>query len=265
MPPDSLPKNLARLQSDMLDWLLKGKGALGQAVVSHPPMTTETRLGIYANAYRARLTEALQENYPALHTLLGDERFYTLCEQYIDHTPAHHFSIRYFGDRLAALLSQKPEYRFQPVVAEMARFEWALRAAFDAADTAPTSREQLQEIPPESWPGVNLQAIPAMQILELQWNVPGLWQAIDEENEPVPAERLEQAIPWLIWRQDLRVYFRSLAEDEAWALAQLDRGLEFTGLCEGLTQWHDSQQAAQRSAELMLSWVDAGIIVLTSS
>ena len=48
----------------------------------------EGGFSIYANAYRARLTDALRDNYPILLLALGDEMFLELALSYIGEQPS---------------------------------------------------------------------------------------------------------------------------------------------------------------------------------
>jgi hypothetical protein len=114
------------------------------------------RFGIYADAYLLRLLEAVKTDYPALHTLAVDELLERIGRDYIDACPSTHFSIRYFGRHLSAFIDETPSYREIPVLAEMARLEWLLTLAFDAADSSTLDEATLSALPMESWPGMHL-------------------------------------------------------------------------------------------------------------
>jgi hypothetical protein len=58
---------LAELQHQLQRDLLGGESTIAGAIVDAPPLPVQARLGIYRNAYRARLIEALDEVYPILH------------------------------------------------------------------------------------------------------------------------------------------------------------------------------------------------------
>jgi len=53
-----------------------------------PPLSVADRLGIYRNAYRVRLIEALDDTYPVLHALLGDEVFIALSWEFVADHPS---------------------------------------------------------------------------------------------------------------------------------------------------------------------------------
>ena len=97
--------------------------------------------------------------------------------------------MRYFGDQLSPFLSQERRYNKTPVLAEMAQFEWALRAAFDAADQRPITLAALQEIPIEQWGEMRFSLHDSVHRLNLEWNVSTLWLAIENEAEAIPAEK----------------------------------------------------------------------------
>ncbi|MEZ5536324.1 MAG: DNA-binding domain-containing protein [Thiolinea sp.] len=261
--PDNDPAttpSLAGLQQDFLRYLQYEQRDIEPVILSTERVSADLRLRIYANAYWSRLSEALQENFPALHTLLGDDDFHELAESYIRRYPSQHFSLRYFGDRLTELL-QQPPYAGQSVLAEMARFEWAVWAAFDAADVVPATLEDIQSVPPEQWGDLVFELHPSCQLLELKWNVPVLWQAMADEAEPIAPEQGE-ATNWLIWRQGLGTYFRTAEADEAWALSRLQQGSSFAALCEGLGEWVGVDHAVTRVVGFLQTWLNDGVVCL---
>lgn len=251
---------LADLQQDFLHYLQHEQCGIEQMILSTEQVSADLRLRIYSNAYWSRLTEALQENFPALHTLLGDDDFYQLAETYIRRYPSRHFSLRYFGDRLTDLLREAP-YAEQGVLAEMAQFEWAVWAAFDAEDTVPASLGDIQSVLPNQWGELVFVLHPSCGLLQLNWNVPQLWQAITNEAEPMALQQ-GVATGWLVWRQGLGTYFRALEADEAWLLASLQRDNSFAALCEGIGQWTEPEQATGRVVELLQVWLADGVVCL---
>lgn len=253
-------ENLKTLQSRMLAWLQQGDPLIKQAVTGTEKVPAEVRLDIYANAYRYRLIEALQETFPALHTLMGDEDFFGLGSQYLDHYPSNHFSLRYFGHQLHDFLKQNEQWRTQPLLTEMAQFEWLLRAAFDAADTESLTLEALQSINPEQWPELGFRFHPSLQRIDMRFNIPQLWQAIEQQQPPIEFIENDYPLAWLIWRKELRTCYRSLDVDEAWALDSILAGQSFAEICSGVCEWVDEQYAAPRVAGFIQSWIQDNLL-----
>ncbi len=251
---------LARLQEGFFRCLVDGDRAFEESILGTERVGAALRLNIYSNAYRLRLLEALADAYPSVHTLLGDERFQALGLAYVDAWPSQHFSIRWFGHRLSRFLAESPDYRDTPVLAEMAAFEWALRDAFDAADTPVLDLDGLRRIEPEAWAGLGMRFHPSMRRLDLAWNVPQLWSAIDSGDSPTAPACHDYPIGWVIWRRGLQTYFRSLDVDEAHALDAGANGETFGVICDGLTEWVDELNAPQRAAGMVSRWAEDGLI-----
>lgn len=220
----------------------------------------ETRLGVYLEAYRLRLEEVLQGDYPKLHALLGDETFAGLCRDYIAAHPSRHFSVRWFGRHLPGYLEAHAPWNGLPQLAELARFEWTLTEVFDAADAPLIDESTLAALPPEQWPGLRLVLHPSVRRLELSWNVVPVWQALEREETPPEAEQSEYPVSWVLWRRDLKNWFQSLPVEAAWALDRFAEGADFATVCDGLTEWIDPAHVPLRAASLLKEWVSMGLV-----
>lgn len=248
--------SLSKLQSEFQSFLLGRGGDIERLTVGSEELPARQRLGIYADAYRLRLLEALGEDYPGVHGMIGDDAFEALGTAYIDACPSDHPSVRWFGRRLPAFLRDTPPYSEQPVLAEMACFEWAQGEVIDAADSPAAGAADLGALAPETWPGMRIEFQNAVRRLDLAWNVPVLWQAVDEEHESPPApESSDPPVGWLLWRRDLKVHWRSLDPDERYALDAAREGLTFGEICEGLLARTHDDQVPLRAAGYLKRWL----------
>jgi len=255
---------LPDIQEAFQRFLLQGDSEIVSQVVGTQRVPVETRLGIYGDAYRSRLIEALQSSFPILAELLGEADFHTLASKYVTAHESTFFSIRYYGDQLAEFLASDADYAKAPLLAELAKWEWAMAAAFDAADTEPIDTDALARVAPEDWAGLRFDWSPSVQILDLEWNVPDIWKAVTEEQEQRPEPSLEPA-RWLIWRRDLQIYFRRLAPEEAAAIAASMESQTFGELCVVLCEHLDESEAARHAAGFLRGWVQSGLIVNASA
>jgi hypothetical protein len=252
---------LERVQGDFQDYLLRGSDAVQQHVVGTERVPVATRLAIYGGAYRSRLADALESNFPALARLLGETDFQRLASDYVRTHESPFFSIRYYGDGLTQFLATHEEYVAAPVLAELARWEWAMTTTFDAPDAAPISHQTLARLRPPQWVGLRFEWHPSVQRLALAWNVPQLWQALTDEVERPPVELAARPVQWLLWRRDLTTCFRSLPQTEAAVLDAARSGWPFAELCELLCDEVGENEAPAAAATLLRGWVDAGLIV----
>ncbi len=244
---------LAVLQRDLQRHVISGDAAIADAVNGTLAVPVATRLSVYANAYRVRLTDALAANMPQLRLLLGEAEFGTVAGRYIDEYPSQFASIRWFGDHLAQVLAQS--HAAQPWVAELAAWEWALAASFDAPDAPTIGVEALASVAPGDWAELHLEFHPSVQYLELATNAQALFKALSGE-QPLPQPAiLERPQPWLLWRQDLKTQYRSLLPDEVAALAVVRGGGTFGAMCEVLCESHDAEEVPLVAAGMLKRWL----------
>ena len=251
---------LADLQQQFQGYVLHGEQGVVDRIAGGERVDPQQRLRIYFDAYRLRLVEALATDYEALRALMGDEPFKTACRAYVEATPSVLRNVRWYGAGLPEFLRATPPWAEQPVLHELALFEWTLTLAFDAADHAVVRFEELASLPQQAWPALGLVLHPSARLLELRTNATALRKATDA-GEPLPGAVLADAPKtWLIWRKELTACFRSLSETESWALAAVRDGANFTQLCEGLCRWLSAEEAAPRAAVLLRQWVNDELI-----
>jgi hypothetical protein len=229
----SAPNSLQAIQSAFQSYILGARG--GQV----PPITAAVReqfglgaaerLAIYHRAYRARLREALCEAYDKTWSYIGDDMFAELADSYLAACPSPHNNLRWYGGSLADhALQVFPDY---PFIAELARLEWSLGLAFDAADLPPLTRASLALVAPEAWGGLGFRLHPSARILAMDWNAVALWQAMAAGEEAPEPVRFSESAHWLVWRQSGQPHFRSLPALEAQALQAIAGGLPFGEMC----------------------------------
>jgi Putative DNA-binding domain len=219
-------------------------------------------LRIYRQAYPARLIAALRDNFGVLPRVLGDAAFDTLALAYIDAHPSRHPSIRWFGDRLPAFMAAHDDLVPHPAIVDLARMEWALRAAFDAADAAAADVATLAALPAEDWPALVFEPLPSVQLLALDWSVEPVWRALqdtDPGDAPDLPEPQAHAHGLLVWRQGLETRWRSLAEAPARLLRGALQGDTFGALCATAVDEVGDAQAALHAARALRGWLDDGL------
>lgn len=251
---------LRRIQRELQAYLLGAPNAAAAHVAEAGNLGAVARLQIYADAYRLRLREALEADFPALRAWLGAGRFAEAAERYIAAHPSTHYSLRWFGRHLPRFLAEAPPFAETPLLAELAQFEWALGTAGDAPDEPVLSRAALARLAPAEWPSLRLEAHPSVVRLDLLWNAPAVRQAT-EAAAPLPAPRRgARTTAWIVWRQDYHTYFRSLDADEAQAFDALCRGDTFAAICAGLSQYGGDAGVPARAAALLERWIGEGLV-----
>lgn len=233
--------------------------ALQASLIGSPSLSVEQGLRIYHHAYRARLLGVMREDFPAVHYWLGDDDFALLVQAYLEAHPSQHFSLRWLGERFAGYIGQHYEAAVAAPLVELAQLEWAFTLAFDAPPGAPLSLEQMAQLAPTEWPGLQVQLLPCVQRVPLHYNSVALWQAAKAEGEFPPSAPLAVPALCLVWRQQQVCHYRSLAHDEASALLGMcAAGWSFAELCEQLAA--QGEQAPLLAAGWLKQWISDGLL-----
>ncbi len=217
------------------------------------------RLEIYANAYFYRILERLTEDFPALARTLGEAWFNDLVTAYLMACPPRHPSLRFAGDRLANFLADDPRADpFRPRfawAADLARLEWAILDAFDAADAATSDRQSLARIPPHAWGDLVFRFQPGLQLLALNWPVRAVRSTVDEGQAPDLDSLARQSIRVVVWRADDRVFHREIDSDEASLLEPARAGETFGRQCARLADRVGDDRAPALAVEMIARWL----------
>ena len=254
-------KSLSNLQHDFLcDLLEDGAHSVLPAISPTGSARPDKQLAIYANSYRQRLNEVLRLDYPGLLKLLGNDAFEAVADTYITAYPSRYHSLRDFGTWLPVFMSNQQEYRDIPACVEMANFEWHLGLAFDASDDPLVTIETMNNIPNSSWPGLRFAFHNSVQEIEFSWNTPELWQACKTDTSLPDTKSCTPPVSCLIWRQNLKVQFRSLETDEKVLFNSAKEGNTFEEMCKVLSTFVAPENVPFRAASLLKRWVSDGLI-----
>jgi Putative DNA-binding domain len=202
-------------------------------------LTSFERLEIYNRQYWFRVIAAVSEDFPALHVVLGEEKFDSLVLAYLRENPSTSFSLRNLGARLPAWLASYPDLggSQHALAVDVARLEWAYIEAFDGASVVPLGWADFADLGTDS----TLRLQPHLQLLDLQYPVDELVLAvrkltpeIDIVSNAVSARRQtsDVALPEVtrssvylaVHRFEDSVYYRRIDREEFLLLADLRDG-----------------------------------------
>lgn len=255
---------LQRTEQAFQDGLLGRSRDILAAVRGNVRESAETMFGVYRNAYWARLVEALGNDFPGLRALMGDADFDRMARAYIAQHPSRHPSIRWAGRHLAEFLSAEAPYRDEPLFADMARFDWALAFAFDAADAPAAGLADLAGVPPEFWGSIRLAFHPTLDAFRIATPVDEVRPRLLEDAgiKLDRAARCARAI--MAWRIEHDVKFRAIDLLEFSALQAMQSGATFGDLCELVAAEVDPETAPLRAAQILQGWLEWGIVATVS-
>lgn len=252
--------SLAELQSALQDYLLDQPNNIAAMTLETEQFSRQERLAIYHDAYQLRLLEVLQNDYPALQLMLGEEAFTRLMLEYIAQHPSRHSSLRWMGEKLAAFLRTHPQWQTRSDLWELAEFEWAQGKAFDAEDAEPATMAKLRSLDHSHWPHLRLRFQAALQIPTYVNNTPALWHSLINSKTAIAKETTATAQHWLLWRHNLQVLYRPLDPAEAWSLQAFLHGQNFSEVCTGLCEWFAEDQVPLKAVQYLQQWLQDGLI-----
>lgn len=243
----------------------RAKRRLENLIRSDESLDASGRLGIYANAYFSRILGVLRADYPAVVGMIGDVGFNDLVTSYLLVEPSRSPSLRYAGLRLADFLSNhdamaRTRERW-PEAGDLAAFEWARIDVFDAADGPVLGRELVSRLAPEEFAELFLCLGEWVRLRAFAHPVLQLWRA--GTNGEIPEfQGTSGEAHVVIWRQDEKVFHRSLDALEEAALAKLSLGSRFDDLCEWAAIELGDEAAPGQAATWLERWLSDGLLVV---
>lgn len=221
-------------------------------VNGHNDHDRAVRVGVYAHAYIARLTEVLAEDYPRVAASLGDEGFSQLVRDYVASHPSRNPSVRHLGKSLPGFIAGSPAYA--PWLCDLARLECARVEVFDAPDSQRIGVSDLTAVDAEDWPSMRFELINALQLVHSEWPLAQLWNdELADAIEPSPS-----AIR--VWRApDWQVRHALMDSREVAAFQLLIERKNFSMICESFADLPEDY-AARETTSLLARWLADGLI-----
>jgi hypothetical protein len=168
---------LRDLQGALAASVLRGTDAPLAPIVRADGIDFDGRLQIYRNNTFSSLTAALKDSFPIVCQLV-DERFfgYAAQEYILAHPPRAPRLAEYGGDFADFLLAFEP-VKHLSYLPDVARLEWAVNAAYHAADTPTLDPTRIAAVPQDRYPQLKFVAHPSAQLFASEFPVDRIWQA----------------------------------------------------------------------------------------
>ena len=229
------------------------------------------RLEIYNQQYWFRLLESLQDDFPALNTILGGERFDALAVAYLSRYPSRSYTLNQLGEHLAKFILEEPSFtdKSQKLAYETACLEWAEMVAFSAEAKPPLDQVDLQTANPAE---LVLHMQPHISFLELSYALDNFLLQLDknphksvESNAFIARAKQLNKISrprkqhnyLAVYKLNDSVYYKRLTEDQFILLKSLQKGLTLTAACsELLSSLNNSSGASDLPRKLQKYFAD---------
>lgn len=250
---------LQQLQRGLASYIL-GDGATDSAPVSDwirtpPGVDAGQRLGIYHNAYRARLAEVLAESFAKTVLYMGSDRFEQDARAFAVSHPPKVRNLAHYGADFAAYLATL--YPGNPELRELAQLDWDLRTTFDEADASALDTQSAGAQEAALWLNRAQPLHPSLKLRSIRTNVAQIWHAIDRDLEVPAVAHREEPGTLLVWRKGLLPHFQTLEPDQAAFIQSLAEGRSIEATCADLAGT-DVLPDPQRLAGWLQVWLEEG-------
>jgi hypothetical protein len=188
---------------------------------------------MHANAYYARLLEALESEFPALVHALGEELFQDFAFGYLQQSPSQSYTLADLSANFPAYLahtrppgeSVDAEPVWADFLVDLGTLERTYSEVFDGPGVEGErllQTDDLREIATASWPSVRLVPAPCLKLLTLRFAVHEYATAVRRQENP---SLLAPSPTWLVvTRRDYVVRRVAVDETEFATLAALVSG-----------------------------------------
>ncbi len=185
---------------------LRGAPAVAESIHAADPIPLERRVDVYRNNVHASLIDGLEQAFPVVLQLVGQEFFRAMAREFLrDQMPGRGTLIG-FGAGLPDFLEGFPPVSGLPYLADVARFELAWLRSYHAADDPVLTPEDLSTVPQEALPDMKFTAHASLETLRSAYPVLSIWEAHQPGRDPssIKSDEGEEAV--LLLRSNLSVY-----------------------------------------------------------
>ncbi len=214
-------------------------------------LTPSERVGIYADAYLARLVEVLTSDYAAVSALAGCGAFHELARRYLAAHPSKSFTLSVLGRHFPDWIAGADGIERRELLADIARVELAITRTFDAPRESALRPADMAALPPEVLADPRPRLIAALELLDLRHSANAIVRALRNDGD-LPS--LDPARTYtLVWRKDDVVWRRDLAPA---AFALLDALAGRSSLADAIAAAERAHTgAAADLADLVPRWI----------
>lgn len=206
-------------------------------------LTPAQQLELYREQFFYRHLDAIAEDFPALVEALGWDAFEEHATAYLAACPPTSFSLRDLGARLPHFLAD----RVAPALLDLARLEWALVDAFDAADLPPLDATKVTGAG-AALDQARLVLDPSLTRLTLSAPVHEIrGQLVDGEQVALPAPRATHLV---VYRSELTLLWREVPRLALAALDELARGRPLADALDGLATRCSPDEVAELERDI---------------
>lgn len=205
---------------EWMNWIITDargvKGALedteNEMVEDFPPISASERLDIYAEAYFARIYEALSIDFSITKLLLTEESFAKIVAEYLKAYPSREFNLNNISENFVRFIKS---YTDNSCFQDLAHLERLAVESFYSDSSGHLDLQALSKLTNEQQK-LKFKINPSVYIIESRWPLDELWKTREVEKELVLSETPDLRA-FLLFRQHHEIQLIKLSNDQ-WKL-----------------------------------------------
>ena len=204
MPP------LAERQGDFTAALLNPALPIPDGLVDPDGEPGRKRFAVYRNNVLVSLIEALKDEFPAVHRLVGEDFFCAMARAYAVVQPPRSPILIEYGAGFADFIGTFEPTAALPYLADVARIERAWVEAYHAAEASPIDPEALTKMTPEQCSAAQFVLHPSLRLVRSLFPALTIWRMNVEDGLAAPVDLAAGGEDVLIIRPHADVEVRSI-------------------------------------------------------
>lgn len=182
---------------------LREPGRLPPSQIARPQGHAPVRrFNVYRNNVYSGLIGVIEARFPAVQRLVGDEFFKAMARVFVDEAPPTSPVLLEYGRAFPEFVTCFAPLADEPYLADVARLEWRLHEARNAADGVVLGAEGLAAFEDEA-EHLQLRLAPTVSLVVSAYPVFSLWRASISEAKAGEALSVSGAESVLVTRPDL--------------------------------------------------------------
>ncbi|WP_417687124.1 DNA-binding domain-containing protein [Roseibium sp.] len=228
------------LLDDFSEALLQPQCPMPHGIIGPDGKPAPKRFSVYRNNVAVSLVEAIEESFPAVQKMLGEEYFKALARAFVAEYPPTSPVLLWYGDRFPGFIEDFEPLKAYPYLSDVAQLEWTWLEAYHAEDAPVLDPGVLSAVDPEKLGQVRFTIHPAVRVVKSVWPVFSLVAANRFDEEGDHAIDMDDPQDVLVARPDLDVAILLLRPGAAVFLECLQEGRTLGAAAEAAASEHEA-------------------------
>ena len=194
--------------------------------------SSHTALEVHRKAYYARLTEALGETFEGTWFVMGDDLFFSICEEYIKEHKSHQYNLSDYGDDFPSFLEQRRDMIAIPLVQDMARFDWMFKGLFHEKQHVSAFMAELQKI--ESETNLSLILGDAVRLFSSRFSIYKIWGLRKDSVGEKRNINYESPENLLLYKNNEEIFVKELSDAQFDIISSFKSGQSVSSVLENV-------------------------------